>query len=229
MKLICLPHAGGSFSYFYNWKKHLNDSIDLYPLELKGRSRRLKEPHYQNLDDAVDDIFLNIRDVLFSDEDYMIFGHSMGSLLAYELYYKIDNMGLKKPKHMFFSGYKAPNIIRTQDKVHGLSDEEFLKEIIKLGEISNILIDNPKLAKVFIPILKNDCKIVENYIFNKRDKNIDCNISILYGKHDRFDLSDIYEWKKHSCKACKFHEFEGGHFFIDDNLIEIVSIINNEL
>jgi len=51
----------------------------------------------------VEDILTNIQDKIIAD-DYAIYGHSMGSLLAYELYYKIIDKNIRKPKHMFFSG-----------------------------------------------------------------------------------------------------------------------------
>jgi len=37
MVLFCLPYAGGSESIYYKWKRHLRPSIELEPIELKGR------------------------------------------------------------------------------------------------------------------------------------------------------------------------------------------------
>src|ERR1700738_4611092 len=111
MILFCLPYAGGSEVIYYKWKKYLHPSIQLIPIQLKGRGKRFSEIFYENIEEAVDDIFENVKDKIV-DDDYAIYGHSMGSLLAYELYYKISKLNLKKPKHIFFSGYKAPSIIR---------------------------------------------------------------------------------------------------------------------
>ncbi len=43
-KLFCVPFAGGSAANFTAWKKYLHDSIELNPVELSGRGKRLNEP-----------------------------------------------------------------------------------------------------------------------------------------------------------------------------------------
>ena len=84
MILFCLPYAGGSEVAYYKWKKYLHPSIELIPIELKGRGKRFNEIFYESLEEAVDDIFENIKDKIINN-DYAIYGHSMGSLLSYEL------------------------------------------------------------------------------------------------------------------------------------------------
>ncbi|MCS4470409.1 thioesterase domain-containing protein [Clostridium botulinum] len=43
MILFCLPYAGGSEAIYHKWKKYLNPSIELSPIELKGRGKRYNE------------------------------------------------------------------------------------------------------------------------------------------------------------------------------------------
>jgi 4'-phosphopantetheinyl transferase len=102
MVLFCLPYAGGSESIYYKWKRYLKHFIELEPIELKGRGKkRFNETFYESLEEAVDDIFENIKDKI-AEDDFAIYGHIMGSLLAYELYYKIGKLNVRKPKHIFF-------------------------------------------------------------------------------------------------------------------------------
>ena len=63
-----------------------NPNIQIEPIRLKGRGSRFGEDFYENLEEAVNDIFMNIKNKII-DNEYAIFGYSMGSLLAYELYY----------------------------------------------------------------------------------------------------------------------------------------------
>lgn len=69
---------------YYKWKNIMNNNIQLVPIELKGRGTRYGEGFYTDFEDAFNDIYLNIRDKIMEDE-YALFGHSMGSLLAFEL------------------------------------------------------------------------------------------------------------------------------------------------
>ncbi len=228
MILFCLPYAGGSEVIYLNMKKYLNSSITLYPIELKGRGKRFDEKLYESLGEAVEDIFENIKDKIV-DNDYAIYGHSMGSLLAYELYYKISSENLRRPKHIFFSGYRAPSSIRKRENIYTLPDYDFMRKIIDLGGSPEELINNQELFQTFLPIIKRDFEIVETYVYKEKKNKIECDVSILYGEQDSIDIEDILEWEKHVCKDFKIYNFEGNHFFIKNNVENIARIINSTL
>lgn len=228
MILFCLPYAGGSEAAYYKWKKNLHPSIELIPIELKGRGKRFNEIFYESLEEAVDDIFENIKDKIINN-DYAIYGHSMGSLLSYELYYKIEQMGMKKPKHIFFSGYRAPSIIRQKENIYTLPDYDFMKTVMDLGGTPEELMKSQELLEIFIPIIRNDFKILETYKYKKRENKIECNVSVLNGKKDTIKLDEILAWKNHVSKEFKIYNFEGNHFFINTNVENITNIINVKL
>lgn len=228
MILFCLPYAGGSGVVYYKWKRHLNSSIQLETIELKGRGKRFNEDFYENLEDAVEDIFENIKEKILHDE-YAIYGHSMGSLLAYELYYKIYNENINMPKHIFFSGYKPPSIPGEERQIHLLPDGEFIKEVIELGGTPQEVADNEELLQLFTPILRNDFKMLEKYLYKEKKDKIQCDISILNGKEDDITLEELLAWKNHGDKGFKVYNFEGNHFFINTNAENITKIINTTL
>ncbi|MCB2354681.1 thioesterase II family protein [Clostridium estertheticum] len=228
MILFCLPYAGGSKAIYYNWKNYLHPSIQLVPIELKGRGNRFSEVFYENIEEAVDDILGYIKEKIVSD-DYAIYGHSMGSLLAYELYYKISESNLRKPKHIFFSGYEAPSMIKKIENTYTLPDYDFMKKVMELGGTTEALINNQEILQIFLPIIRSDFKIVENYNYKKREEKIKCGVSILNGKQDSISLEEIVAWKNHVCRGIKVYNFEGNHFFMNNNVENITSIINATL
>lgn len=228
MRLFCLPYAGGSEAIYYKWRKYLHPSIQLEPIELKGRGKRWSEFFYETLEEAVDDIFNVIKNKI-CDDDYAIYGHSMGSLLAYELYYKINEMRVRKSKHIFFSGYEAPSMIKGKENTYTLPDYDFIKNVIDLGGTPEELMINKELRQISLPIIRSDFKIVETYSYQERENKIECDVSILNGKQDSINLEEILAWKNHVCGGFKVYNFEGNHFFINDNVENITSIINNTL
>ncbi|MCB2298659.1 thioesterase II family protein [Clostridium tagluense] len=228
MILFCLPYAGGSETIYYKWKKHLHPSIQVVPIELKGRGKRFGEFFYESLEEAVDDIFENIKDKIV-DDDFAIYGHSMGSLLAYELYYKISELNLRKPKHIFFSGYKAPSIVRERENTYTLPNYEFMKKVMELGGTPEELMKNKELLQIFLPIIRSDFKILETYNYEEREEKIQCDVSILNGRQDSINLEELLTWKNHVCRGFKVYNFEGNHFFINSNVENITSIINTTL
>lgn len=228
MILFCLPYAGGSEAAYYQWKKYLNEEIELHSVKLKGRGRRIGEKFYDSMEEAVDDIFNSIKELIMT-KDYAIYGHSMGSMLAYELYYKIEKEKLKKPKHMFFSGQAAPGIRVKEDNISSLPDDLFMDKIVALGGTPKEVLENKELLQIIMPILRSDFKMIEEYDYKKKDERISCDITVFNGLQDQYNEIQIEEWRNTTCGNCEIYNFEGGHFFINQKTKEILNIINNTL
>lgn len=228
LKLFCLPYAGGSANIYLKWKKILANHIELCPLELAGRGKRYEEPFYENIDAAVEDIYDSLKNQV-TETEFALYGHSMGSILAFELSHKFyERLGVL-PKHVFFSGHSAPNIPRKDKKIYLLPDEEFKNELLNLGGTPKELFKEEELLELFLPLLRADFNIIENYIYKDKKVKLNCNITVLNGKKDDLTLNDTIEWRNHTNKDCKILMFDGGHFFINDNTEDIVRIINDTL
>jgi len=228
-KLYCFPYAGGSASSIYSkWKNHLKDSIELCPIELAGRGKRFSVPFYNDLDEVVEDVYSIIEADIKSGVDYAFYGHSFGSILSYELAHKINEKGLNPPKHLFFSGNKAPHR-REYKNIHLLPDEEFIQEIIDFGGTPKELLEEKELLNLFLPLLRADFKVNESYQYKDRGTKLDCNITVINGKGDDMTITDITEWNLHTTGNSKFYMFDGGHFFINDKTQDIITIINHTL
>ncbi|PIK29241.1 putative thioesterase [Bacillus siamensis] len=227
MLLFCLPYAGGSEAIYYKWSQYLNQSIKLCPVALKGRGKRFNEPFYECLEEAIEDIFVSIKGKL-KENEYAIFGHSMGSLLAYELYYKIKRMGFRQPQHIFLSGHRSPDM-KKKEIIYKLPNKQFKKKIIELGGTPEELLNNNELFDVFIPVLKSDLKMVETYEYKEKKEKISCNISILNGVNDTIALENLTSWKNHTDKSFRLYHFDGNHFFIHHNAEKIAALINQTL
>lgn len=229
IKLYCIPFAGGSAMAYCKWKKNLDDRIKVCPVELTGRGRRMNSPLYGNFHEAVNDIYNMIHNDLDA-KPYAIFGHSMGSLLAFELYHKIMESNHTSAKHLFFSGRVPPNAKRCEDNTHSLPEQKFIQEVFKLGGMSEEFIHNRALLNVFLPIIRSDYKLVETYHYKERQIKIDCKMSVLTGKQDQLtNRANITEWRMQAAHECNFYEFEGGHFFIDSCQEDVTDIINKTL
>lgn len=228
MKLFCLPYAGGSSVIYTTWKNYVDSSIELCPIELAGRGKRFQEPLYNTIKEMVEDVYEQIKDDIEKDS-YAIFGHSMGSIIAYELCHKLEEKNTRKPVHVFFSGHKAPSIIKDDEIIHDLPDEEFKNKLIELGGTPKEFFESKELCDMFIPIIRADFKAVENYTYNSSNDKLNINISVLYGKKEEMTMNEILQWRNHTNGETKIYPFEGDHFFINDNSQNIVNIINHTL
>jgi len=212
MLLFSLPYAGGSSVIFYKWKSYLHSSIELYPIELKGRGKRFNENFYESIEEAVDAIFNQIKDEIVYN-DYAIYGHSMGSIIAYELCYKICKNDVRKPKYIFFSVREPPDSKIKKDSIHNLQDQDFINRIMGFGGTSKELINNNQLLDVFLPILRSDFRMIETYKYKEKLNSIQCNITVMYGKQDPVSFENLLAWEKHCSGKVNIYNFEGNHFF----------------
>ncbi|MEQ9404349.1 MAG: thioesterase domain-containing protein [Cyclobacteriaceae bacterium] len=227
IKLFSFPYAGGSSIVFRNWQPYLDSSVEIIPIELAGRGKRIKDPLYQDLEELIDDVYDHIK--IQTDERYALFGHSLGGLIVYELAHKLCKEGFL-PEHIFFSGRGAPNVKDKKNRdYHLLSDKDFKKEVFELGGTAPEFFQHPELMEMFIPLLRNDFKLAS---VNFEDRAIDpfeCDISAFIGKDEDITPEQVYSWKDHSLGVCSIHSFNGGHFFLHDEFANICRIINRTL
>lgn len=228
MKLFCLPYAGGTKRIYANWSKFANPSIEIEAIEIRGRGERFGQGFYDDITEAVDDIYLNIQNRI-GHEPYALFGHSMGTLLVFELYYKLILEGHHLPQHIYFSGRQSPIVKDNMFVNSTMSDDEFSAKIIELGGIPEELSQSKELMAYYMPILKNDIRIMENYVFKKKSEKIKCKVSVLSGIKDEIDSEQQIVWADLCEQQSRSYFFTGGHFFINDHVEKIVNIMKSEL
>jgi medium-chain acyl-[acyl-carrier-protein] hydrolase len=227
MNLYCLPYAGGSAAIYSQWKQYLNPYIVLKPIELSGRGKRFNEAFYNHIQEAVDDVFGIIKNEI-QETPYALFGHSMGGLIAYELAQKIGNYKLPNPAHIFISGRSAPHVKRGDERLYSLmNDIDFRQEVLDLGGTPQEFFDHPELLELFLPLLKNDFRMVETYKYNDSARPLDVDMTVLLGKQDDLTKDHCDGWKQHTKLLCDIHYFKGGHFFLNNETKQVVQIINH--
>ncbi|CAI8733239.1 MULTISPECIES: thioesterase II family protein [Bacillus] len=224
IRLFCFPYAGGSSNIYMKWKKYLANSIELCPIELAGRGKRYSEPLNDSIEEIVDDIYEKIKlDV--DQSPYMLYGHSMGSLIAFELSHKLQSSNHISPLNIFLSGRKAPQF-NINKKSYQLSNDEFKELIYQIGGTSKEILNDPNFSDLFLPILRSDFKAVETYVYKEKFEKLNSDLSLMIGKEDEIDINEIIPWRELTRRGSTVYRFNGGHFFIHENTVEITNIIN---
>ena len=224
-KLYCFPYAGGNVVGIYSkWKKYLPENIELELIELAGRGSRSAEKYYHSLDEAVDELFDRIRNDIVRGS-YAFFGHSMGALIALKLAIKLKKENFALPAHLFFSGEGAPHECADKKKYHLMPDEVFDTEVMNLGGTPREFFELPELRDFLLPVLKNDFRLSETAVFDLSCMPFNTNISVLVGKEEELTPVQVTAWKDYTSGRCDIHYFNGGHFFINDYLPDIIKIV----
>jgi medium-chain acyl-[acyl-carrier-protein] hydrolase len=227
MKLFCLPFAGGSAQLFLQWRKDLDRSIDLFPIELPGRGKRLREEYYVDFHQAVEDITNRIVEDL-DDRPFAIFGHSLGALLAYEVTTNLIQRGYNAPDFLFISAMIPPHLYKNEI-VSNLNDNVFLEKIAHLGGTPDQFFSSPELIQFFLPIFRADFNLLETYKqINNNSSPLPSNLIVFSGMNDhRFNNDQA--WREYTNGNFERYVFNGGHFFIKDEQPEVLRVINKIL
>ncbi|MBY0116256.1 thioesterase domain-containing protein [Paenibacillus sp. FSL R5-0623] len=230
MRLYCVPYAGGSASIYNKWKKGLSESIVLNPVELAGRGLKFSKPLYESIQQSVDDVFDYISSDLPDEEPYALFGHSLGSLIIYELYNKMHEEQFRKPIHMFFSGRETPDYKKEQVYYH-LPEGQFIDRIKEMGGTPDEFFENQQLMDMFIPILRKDLEMNETYTYEEKPYKLQCDITILNGAEDEGYILDCAErWRGYTEQGSAARIYKGGHFYLfEGSMHRVTSMINQTL
>ncbi|MFD2943343.1 thioesterase II family protein [Flavobacterium notoginsengisoli] len=218
-KIIALPFAGGNKYSFNKIEKYIPKNLNWITIESPGRGNRFKEGLLLKVDELVDDL-LNQIIPLIKDSDYVIYGHSMGTLLGYELSKKIVQLGLKQPTCLFFTGRGGPGFSRFTSKKSILPTDDFWKEVEKIGGLPKEILECRELLDLFYPIMKSDFQAIEDYNYTMMEEPFTFPMYICMGKEEigegqeKTSLTDMKAWKNETSSDCTFELLEGDHFFI---------------
>jgi len=56
MRVFCFPYAGGSALFYARWYKYLDESAEVFPIQLPGRESRIDEQPLRVMSVAIDAI-----------------------------------------------------------------------------------------------------------------------------------------------------------------------------
>ena len=127
LRLFCFPYAGGAASIYRSWHQYLPADVEVCAIQLPGRENRVRERSYINLLELVNGLLPNLLPYL--DKPFALFGHSMGSLIAYEVAQQVQQ-GSRRPTHLLVSGRRAPVLPEPEILLHRLpTNAMFLNEL----------------------------------------------------------------------------------------------------
>ncbi|MBC7887441.1 MAG: thioesterase [Ferruginibacter sp.] len=226
--LFCLPFAGGNKYSYREFVEKAPSFLNIITLEYPGRGNRMREPLPDDIDELTNDLYNQVIPLL-GNENYAIYGHSLGGLMAYLLTIKLLGNGQKAPTHIFITGTTGPSALsRTEKKRYLLEKKEFIDEVRELDGMPDEILNNEELLYYFEPILRADFKISETYVYEEHPP-LDIPFTVITGTQEDLELPDIQLWQKETNYPVDFKRMPGKHFFIFQHAFKIIEIISKKL
>ena len=212
-RLVCFPYAGGGVAQYQPWGAALPTSIDLWAIKLPGRESRLQEPPAENLVDLAKTLAAVLAPHM--DREVAFFGHSLGALTAFETLRALRRAGHPLPGWFFASSRGAPQLPRPDSPIHHLPVKEFLLEVIRRYDgIPRVVLQEPSLLQLLLPMLRADLKMLETYQYTD-DAPLDCPIVAFGGTSDpRVTVESLGGWAAQTTGSFSVETYPGGHFYL---------------
>ncbi len=215
IKLFCLPHAGGSPRVFFPWAKQLPEAFELLPICLPGRGARMDEPLINTIEGVIRPIAQAVKPIALTNK-VVLFGHSLGALLAVKLAYELRRQRTPVPVLLVVSGRDLPGAGRRL-RLHGLPDRMLVREVQRIyGSVPREILAEPELLSRTLPILRADLAINET-CEPTDEAPLDCSILALGGAEDlHVTRTELELWSQLTTKQFRCAQFEGGHFYLSN-------------
>ncbi|MED6271186.1 hypothetical protein CHARACLAT_017617 [Characodon lateralis] len=208
--------TGGGSIHYTRWGNVLNSSMEVFAVKLPGRESRAREPFFENMQQIVDEVLAALLPLL-KEKPFALFGHSFGAFTSFAVAEDLKKLHNLEPVHMFLSGASAPySEIRIKaPKRSELPDDEFLQWLTSIGGTPQELLANPEVLQLFLPALKADLHVVENYRCSKPDVPfLGCPVTCFDGKEDI--PHDLHAWRNITSGDFTIRMFDGSHFYLKD-------------
>jgi medium-chain acyl-[acyl-carrier-protein] hydrolase len=221
VRCFCFPYAGANHTLFSNWSQWLARRVDVIPVILPGRGVRFCEAPYVEFEQLMQDLEYAIAPLL--DQEFALFGHSLGALIAYELAHRLCRRDSPRPRHLFVSATRAPHVPQPASALLKIDDYKrddaaFARILAANGGIPHEWLNNEEIIAVVVPAIRADFRLYESYkpCSVPEQRAVTCPITAFGGLADTRDVPEpaLREWARYTRSSFDMHMFAGDHFFL---------------
>ncbi|MFD3681721.1 thioesterase II family protein [Streptomyces sp. NPDC058613] len=225
-RLICLPHAGGTAASFASWGGRLPPGVELIAVQYPGRQDRLGEEPIGDMATMAEQVAKALRPLL--DLPLFLFGHSMGSGLAYEVAGLLEREEGFVAQHIFVSARPAPHLIDGEHR-HRLSDDDLVAAMRQLGGPEAEVYDHRELLPLILPPLRADLALLDRYR-PERLTPLQAPLTAFGGESDdTCPVSELPAWSAATTAGVRVRTFPGGHHYLRECEDEVLAAVSAQI
>lgn len=222
--LVCAPYAGARPGVFGPLAKAFGD-VNVLAVQLPGHGRRMRERPLTRVADIIAGLAPAVARAVTGK--FVLFGHSMGALVALELARALQETG-PEPDHVIVSASKAPSDLGRDRAWHTLPDDELARELVALGA-EPAAFEIAELREFAMPMLRADLEAVATFDTTPRTP-LRCPITAVAGtEDDEFPPRLLAGWERETAKGLRARTVAGGHFLLEERLADMVDVVRDVL
>ncbi|MBC2869425.1 thioesterase II family protein [Streptomyces mexicanus] len=157
--LYCFAHAGAGVSGFAHWRTGTGPGVRTVPVLLPGRGARRREARITSREGLLDTLLEPLAEQVADGRPYVLYGHSLGGLVAYTLARALRERGLPAPACLAVGASPPPQFSPPCDD--DLSDGLLLRFAAGLGAAPGGALAAPGSLwyRRVLPLLRDDLKL----------------------------------------------------------------------
>ncbi|MEV8437789.1 alpha/beta fold hydrolase [Actinosynnema sp. NPDC051121] len=225
-RLVCLPFGGAGASFFRPWSALAGDRLDVVPVQLPGRERQIDLDPYTDVHEAVTGLLPGLLAEVDGSR-VVLFGHSLGAVLAYELAHRLLDVPGVELLRLVVSGSPAPGVRRELTATGLADDDEFLARVKQIAGYEHEAMADPEMRELILPTLRADVEMHETYV-PSTEEPLAVPITAVRGSDDTLVSADeAAGWAKVTGRDFELVEVPGGHMYLTDSAPALLDLIDS--
>lgn len=166
----------------------------------------------------------------FLDRPYLVYGHSLGAKVAFEISRELRRRQLPEPIHFYAAASSGPGVAWHQPLMQLQGDADLLQEIQRrYGAIPPEVLANKEMCTLLTAALRADVTVVENYQYAD-EPPLSTPITCFCGADDfMVPESEALDWQSRTSAGFRLYMLPGGHFFPDKASSWILNLIAEDV
>lgn len=219
LHVVCFPPAGGASGSFAALRRAAGPETQCTCVLLPGRESRITEQRPWDLDRIADHIAEALAARLRETRaPFIMLGHSMGGVLAYEVTARLVAAGEPGPMRLVVAGSEAPSGAAG----HRLDAADPVGVLRELRGAPPEVFDHPELLRIAAATLQADLRMIRRYRFT--GAKIDVPLTVLLGREDPLVGTRAADgWTELGTRGTSVRVLSGNHFFLDLHYPELLA------